>query len=250
MKPRLSRSFLACAIVASVAGAAHADPAPNAGQYRSFWGLTNEPGGSVVGAAKSAFDEFSSRLLSSSDYGFEVDSGTPIDAFVANGTFGPKVFEVLPEDTLFAGRSTVAGRFATDGETYAEMKSGNSISFDFSQNRLSALGFYLTDIGDFESDVTITVLDSISGKFESFNVSREVGTNGKSGNLAFWGFVDDTGASYDRVTISAQPGTSPDYFGIDGLRTGAVRPPTPVSLPGSLALTVAALGLMTLRRRA
>jgi MYXO-CTERM domain-containing protein len=236
---------------ALIVGTAHADPIPHQGKFDAYFGLTQEANGSVGGDALAQANAFKSRLLTSSGYGFEV--GRPdftFRNFTATGSYGPTTFEIADPDEILRSKNTPNnGRFATDGTGWAEMESP-TVTFDFSANPLQALGFYMTDLGDFETNVVVTLFDTDS-KQRSFNISDLLGP-GQIGNssLVFWGFADTTGASYTRMTISAD--LSDDRFGIDSFITGSVQAPNPnpVPVPGTLALAAAALGLLALRRRA
>jgi hypothetical protein len=250
MNIRLARPFSAALLVGvTLTGAAYADPVPDTGEFSSFFGFTSMPGGTVTGDAKAKRDAFAANLLSQSSYGFEgTDVGFEFRRFTATGDYGNKDFTLGRNDQFLAGNDTRAGRFATDGEAWAEMGS-STMTWDFSANPLQALGFYMVDLGDFESNVVITLFET-NGNQRSFNISAEIGANAPSGSLAFFGFTDNTGAEYNRLRVSAD--LRSDAFGIDSVVTGAVRAanPNPVPLPGTLALAAAALGLMALRRRA
>ncbi|MCE2917243.1 MAG: hypothetical protein LW768_17105 [Rubrivivax sp.] len=250
MNNRLARPFFAALLVgATLTGTAYADPVKDVGEFSSFFGFTPIPGGSITGDAKTKRDAFAANLLNQSTYGFEgTNVGFPFTSFTATGTYGEKTFDLDPDDRLLANNNPAAGRFATDGQAWAEMRS-STMTWDFSANPLHALGFFMSDLGDFETDIVFT-LYAVDGTQKVFNISGELNGQAPSGGLAFFGFTDSTGASYNRLMVSAD--LRNDAFGIDGVVTGAVRgaDPNPVPLPGTLALAAAALGLMAMRRRA
>jgi len=247
MKPVLVWSS---AFVIATAAAASATAAP-----QIYFAENLAPNGTVTGTPVAARTSFLSNLIGVGNEGFEppqtpntgVDKaivqfkgsgGSSIEATLQGGGFGIVNSTGDPPDL---------GRFNTtpNGEQWWLSGEPFSITFD---TPISAFGFYGTDIGDFNGQLTIDLQD------QAGNVTQQVVNNevdGPSGSLLFWGFIDPT-VKYTRITFG---NTAPGYdgFGFDDMVVGdlgQIKPPNGVPEPFSLALVGAALlGVLATRRR-
>ncbi len=98
--------------------------------------------------------------------------------------------------------------------------STNPTSFTFA-SPISFFGFYGTDFGDFLANITITLHKSGGG-----TVDYPVTVVPTDSNLVFWGFVDTTGTTYDKIVMSNDlpvPDTNKrDLLGLDDIYWGPV----------------------------
>lgn len=134
-------------------------------------------------------------------------------------------------------------------------------SFAGATERVSAFGFYATDLGDFDGTLFIELwregglIDG--GRFQV--TTQPPDANGQpradNGNLTFFGVRGATdGDWFDRVRFVLGQGTGPtDFVGFDSLVVGRSLGNTPgtVPTPGTLALaglSLLALGALTRRR--
>lgn len=136
-----------------------------------------------------------------------------------------------------------AGRFATSGSHYLDTSDAFTLSFS---SPISAFGFYATDLGDINGDLTLL----LSG---GGTVSFTVPTAGSAdGNQLFWGFIDPL-QSYTGIQFgNTSPGN--DFFGFDDMIIGDLgQVQIGVPEPGALAMLgmglLGMLSLVFLRRR-
>jgi hypothetical protein len=111
------------------------------------------------------------------------------------------------------------GRFNTTGATagpvsgqWWDVSSAFTITFD---KGISAFGFYGTDIGDFDGQVTVALTDS-NNVVTTLTINNTV--SGNDGSLLFWGFTDNAG-SYKSITFGNTSGGF-DSFGFDDMVIG------------------------------
>lgn len=142
------------------------------------------------------------------------------------------------------------GRFNTTegGGQWWETSTPFSITFT---SPVSAFGFYLTDLGDFDGTLWLLLYARADNNTPSARLAIEAPQDATNGSLTFFGFVDDKG-QYARIDFSITQGTCnegdecpEDFIGFDDLTFGALRqdepPPNGAPEPTSLALLALAL---------
>lgn len=240
-----NKSFLAAAAATILLSSSLALAAPVV-----YFGENQNPDHKVSGAPLTARNNFVSQLsgVGTENFsGFAAASNAPLNLSFP-GTAGNITGQLLGVGTVtsIAAGTDSAGRYNTTGATAAASASGNvwvaqgifGITFN---EPISAFGFYGTDIGDFNGQVTLTLLDTADVETVlTVNNTK----NGNDASLLFWGFID-TSKAYKQITFgNTAAGT--DFFGFDDMIVGdrgQINPPG-VPTPGGLALV--ALGLLGL----
>ena len=184
--------------------------------------------------------------------------GTETFEGFASGTGLPLVltFSGAGTATLTGGGSTVQsvpsgtngfGRYPISGNNYLETSS-SGLAASFS-SPVSAFGFYATDVGDFNGQLTLTVT-RVGGATETVTVPNTL--NGTGGGVLFFGIIDAS----DPFTNVAFGNTAPgaDVFGFDDLTIGSPEQvisaaPEPSTLVSGALAGLIGLGYGWRRRR-
>lgn len=238
----VSGAFAAMALLVS----AGASAAPTI-----YFGENTTPGGFVTGAPLTARTSFLSNLsgVGTEDFSsFDNGDVSPLSLSFAGST--GSITATLSGSGQVIGPGPVdVGRFNTSGATAAPV-GGNwwDVSGEFTlefSSPIAAFGFYGTDIGDFDGQVTVTLRDADTAAVTNLTINNIV--NGPDASLLFWGFIDGS-ATYDRITFG-NTAVGIDFFGFDDMTIGD-RGQIRIPEPGSLALVgLALVGLAGLHRR-
>jgi hypothetical protein len=138
---------------------------------------------------------------------------------------------------------TVSGRYPISGTKYVE--AGRGLSLSFSQPQV-AFGFYGTDIGDFNGQVTLTLAD---GSSTLVNIGNSTNING--GAVLYFGLINPV--PFTAISFGNTSGGT-DFFGFDDFTIG--RPdqvrvvPLPAAAFGGLLMLAGLAAPRALRRRA
>ena len=125
-----------------------------------------------------------------------------------------------------------AGRFATSGTHYLDTTDAFVLTFS---SPISAFGFYGTDIGDIQGDLTLFLS---GGGTQTFTLNTAGSANG---NQMFWGFIDPLN-SYTGIQFGNTASGS-DYFGFDDMTIGDLGQ-VQINVPEPGALGMLGLGLL------
>jgi hypothetical protein len=226
---------IALALSLTAATVAHAAPT-------LFFGENQTPSATVSGAPLTARTNFLASLSGVSSQGFEgFTTGTSAPLTLGfTGSGGTTLGATLTGSGSVADFAGSAGRFNTTagGSKWWEVSGNFAISF---ATPISAFGFYGTDIGDFNGQVTLDLLDT-TGAHTLLTVANTV--NGNNGSLLFWGFVDSA-KTYSQITFgNTNSGT--DFFGFDDMVIGDTNQVCTVNcgtIPEPTSLALVGLGL-------
>lgn len=227
-----------------------------------FFGEDLNPGGTVPagGNAQTARNSFLSNLVGVGNQTFESfanltsiggagininfpGSGGAITANLSSGA-DPSGGGIC--DQTVGGTVNGVGcgfqRFATSGDNYLQNASSMTLTFS---SPIAAFGFFGTDFGDFDQQVTVTLEN---GTTEVIAVDSTQGPTA-GGNVLFWGMIDAAN-SYTSITFSTTGGT--DVFGFDDMVIGDRQQVVIVPEPGVLSLlslALFALGFLRFKRK-
>ncbi|MGF1529120.1 MAG: hypothetical protein ACFCBW_20400, partial [Candidatus Competibacterales bacterium] len=114
---------------------------------------------------------------------------------------------------------------------------------------ISAFGFYATDIGDFEGQLILTLLDGTTEVF-NINTNNTDGSGGDtSGSVFYLGILgEDETEVFTSVEFATTTGTG-DRFGFDDFTIGTFSQISPVPNPAPFALMGLGLVALTVQQR-
>jgi hypothetical protein len=206
--------------------------------FTSFFGEDAAAGGSLpVPNSDAAQAAFLSQLVDSKVEDFEsIPVGTN---FPFNVAFNGDTATLSGTNTVWntgIQNSPVAGRFAISGRQYLNVGTADAKSFTLTfSSPQAAFGFYATDAGDFNGQLTI----SLDGGAPII-IPHTVGA--PNGGGLFYGFIDTVNL-FSTVSFSNTNPTLADAFGFDNFTIG--RREQIIPEPSTLAIwsLLAALGI-------
>lgn len=186
-----------------------------------YEGENTAPGGLATGDPVTAFNAFYARLSGAIIEDFEAyEEGEALEGvgITRNGATmtmsssaysAPGFAEVSSYSDFGRFNTTSPGALFLDN---ARSVVGSPMVFSFS-TAISAWGAYLTDLGDFDGQISVELVRS-----DSVVVSVDIGhtISAPDGSLYFWGFVDDTHTYTElRIVCEQLGGDTEDVFGLD-----------------------------------
>ena len=198
--------------------------------------------GTDPAAARSSFLSNLTGVGTEDFEGLFTSSGSPLDIMFA-GSVGNITATITGDGSI--DNDTGAGRFntSTGGSQWWEVSGLFSINFD---TAISAFGFYGTDIGDFNGQITVALLD-INNIVTNLVIDNSI--NGMNGANLFWGFID-VNNTYTSITFgNTENGI--DFFGFDDFTIGDRQQVNIPTVPEPATLAMFGLGICGLiaRRR-
>lgn len=236
----IRKATLTAALLAIAATVGKAAPAQ---AFSLYFGEDLSPNESIrlttTPQANAARNDFFSRL---------VGVGTETFESYNNGVGAPLSIGFGSAGTATMGGSgyvnstpsgTDVGRYPISGDKY--WKSTGQFSVTLSK-QVAAFGFYGTDIGDFNGQLTLTLLNSLTNFSKTVLVPHSIRNRG--GSAIYFGLIADKNEVFDRVSFgNTAPGT--DYFGFDNMTIGSLEqvvPPASEPVPEPLTMAGMALG--------
>lgn len=207
MTKMLSPSFMALALTALVSGTSSAAPV-------TFFGENQAPLLAVSGAPVTARASFLSNLTGVGSQEFESQAfGTTSPLAISFAGSAGALTAQLTGTGQIENRPGI-GTFNTSpgGSKWWESFGAFGITF---ATPIAAFGFYGTDIGDVNGQLTLNLIDT-NDAVTSVPVPHTV--NGASGALLFFGFID-AAKSYKAVNF-IYTGSGTDAFGFDSFVIG------------------------------
>lgn len=126
---------------------------------------------------------------------------------------------------------TNTGRYPISGKQYWE--AWEEFSIDFSKP-IAAFGFYGTDIGDINGNLTLTLLNSLTGFSQNITVNHTSGWPANmGGSVLYFGLIADASQVFNKVTFSNNSGGT-DAFGFDNMTIGGIDQVASSELAGGI----------------
>lgn len=239
MKRMKTMMFMVIVLVLGTASLAQADPTTFFGQdpgQGEGTRLATHPN------ADAARNNFTSNL---SGVGTENFESFP------NGTSTPLVlvFQGAGTATLSGSGSVSSvptgtngvGRYPISGNQYFEV--GQQFVIDFS-SPVAAFGFYATDVGDFNGQITITLLRADN---TTFTLTVPNNTNIAGGGVLYFGLID-TANPFTRITFG-NTASGTDFFGFDDMTVGSIAQVQPIPEPATMFLLGTGLAGVAMKAR-
>lgn len=195
----------------------------------TYFGQNQAPGGTVAGAPVTARANFLSHVTGIDSEGFETKAGGAPLTLNFTGSASPLSATLTGAGSVNNSPQTGSFNTTSGGARYWQVSGAFSIDFG-NTSPISAFGFYGTDMGDVNGNVTIDLLGT-----DNVTTSFTLNTSGsRDGNLLFWGFTDSAKA-YTKITFGNTAAGS-DVFGFDDMMVGDLAQVNAVPEPTSLAL--------------
>jgi hypothetical protein len=206
-----------------------------------YFGENQTPANTVTGAPVTARNNFLGSLVGVGTEQFEgpsVGTGAPLAVNFQGSSSG-----ITANLTGSGGinNNTSAGRFNTSPGGSKWWEVSGAFQMDFS-SPIAAFGFYGTDIGDFNGNVTVALRNAATNAVTNLVINNTL--NGRNGSLLFWGFVDPT-TTYNRITFG-NTNAGVDFFGFDSMTIGDQQQ---VNVPEPVTISLLGLGLLAAARR-
>lgn len=170
--------------------------------------------------ADEARDQFLSRLVGVGTETFEsYNKWTQSPLSISFGSAGTAT---MRGDGYIEQKSsgTNTGRYPISGQKYWE--AWEEFSIDFS-DPIAAFGFYGTDIGDINGNLTLTLLNSLTGFSQQLTVNHTAGRPGNlGGSVLYLGLIADPNQVFNKIIFSNNSGGT-DAFAFDNMTIGSLE---------------------------
>jgi hypothetical protein len=190
--------------------------------------------------ADAARTEFLSRLVDVGTETFEsakLWTEAPLSisfGSAGNATMGGDGYiatTVTNDGSAITPTGTNRGRYPISGTQYWE--AWEEFSIDFSKP-IAALGFYGTDIGDINGNLTLTLLNSLTGFEQNITVNHTSGWPANmGGSVLYFGLIADASQVFNKVTFTNNSGGT-DAFGFDNMTIGGLDQVALLGLAGGI----------------
>ncbi|OCQ91084.1 PEP-CTERM domain protein [Oscillatoriales cyanobacterium USR001] len=170
--------------------------------------------------ADAARDRFLSRLIGVGTETFE--SYNRYTQAPLSISFGAAGTATIGGDGYIERRisGTNTGRYPISGQKYWE--AWEEFTIDFS-NPIAAFGFYGTDIGDINGNLTLTLLNSLTGFSQQVTVNHTAGRPANvGGSVLYFGLIADPNQAFNKIIFGNSSGGD-DAFAFDNMTIGGLE---------------------------